>query len=765
MYFKKFFWVTLSILLGISILAPFVHAGSKESPSIEGEKSEPVLHRAIRAWDLEKTEALLKNEAKVDELDENGNTTLLVLMDVIQKRTEKTNKARDFQKSRQDFSTYQKFLNLLFAYKADPFQKNKSGKSAFTYTVSTSPLFYLGELTRYPALSELILYGIAHGFNIYSVNSNGNSPISELDAKTRIDLENMLCEKLWGYYLNMESPFNENHLHLAARLGNSGLVAHAIARGSKFSPGSHSRKTALAAALSGRNGDVNKRIEMATGLLKVGAKIKNVGKDFPVELLHALALAGMSTRLERELKKSPFDFASQLGGKTLLDRAFESGDLKTAEIILYASLPDNRRLSLDSESIKEKSLDEPFLKHSKFDEQDEAIYSNYQPVIRFLVRNFDRLTPRFIQLALKNGIDFYHMVLQLQFFQLNSNDSNFRALKWTVMMHRLRPALRRQIDAAMGFPLSKPILEIITQYYIPGIDDPGLDSMPPLHSVIGRKDLASVRLLLESKADPNALCLGETPLGRAIILTDFEMIRSLLNANAGINAVTREQLNDYYRVRPVDDNTAQGGYNYTPLMLASWTGKVDVAKVLIEYKADVNEKASEAAGGTALGLAATGYSSDMLQFLLKQKADINLASYDKRTPVHLATFVGRKDAVSTLLAAKANFELADGEGITPLYSAVRGGQHSISKSLMDRKANPFRPAHSLIRAAVEADEGPNGASDMMESLVREYQEEYREKHRLQSRSRIAAENPEKDEKGVQRNFTVNGTTTHRSSDD
>jgi ankyrin repeat protein len=82
-------------------------------------------------------------------------------------------------------------------------------------------------------------------------------------------------------------------------------------------------------------------------------------------------------------------------------------------------------------------------------------------------------------------------------------------------------------------------------------------------------------------------------------------------------------------------------YGQTPLHIAAFNDHLDVAKLLLANKADVNTKANN--GSTALHLAAAKGNKDMVELLLASKADINAVDNDGWSPLHTAVTWGHKD--------------------------------------------------------------------------------------------------------------------------
>jgi hypothetical protein len=97
-------------------------------------------------------------------------------------------------------------------------------------------------------------------------------------------------------------------------------------------------------------------------------------------------------------------------------------------------------------------------------------------------------------------------------------------------------------------------------------------------------------------------------------------------------------------------------YGQTPLHIAAFNDRVDVAKLLLANKADVNAKAKN--GSTPLHLAAAKGNKDIVELLLANKADVNALDSEGWTPMHSATTWGHKDIADLLSQNGGNDPLA-----------------------------------------------------------------------------------------------------------
>jgi hypothetical protein len=137
-------------------------------------------------------------------------------------------------------------------------------------------------------------------------------------------------------------------------------------------------------------------------------------------------------------------------------------------------------------------------------------------------------------------------------------------------------------------------------------------------------------------------------------------------------------------------------YGQTPLHIAAFNDRLDVAKLLLANKADVNAKAKN--GSTPLHLAAAKGNKDMADFLLANKADVNAVDNDGWSPMHSAIAWGHKD-IGDLLSQSGGKELpapkaapgapAQGAEKTPPKETGKDGQFTAydDGTVLDTKTN------------------------------------------------------------------------------
>src|SRR2546425_1561281 len=108
---------------------------------------------------------------------------------------------------------------------------------------------------------------------------------------------------------------------------------------------------------------------------------------------------------------------------------------------------------------------------------------------------------------------------------------------------------------------------------------------------------------------------GPAELREAVRANDVAGVRALLGA--GVDANIRDAL------------------GATPLHDAVWNGYIEVARVLLEFRADVNARHTEA-GSTPLHYAVIKNEREIAELLLEHGADVRATYRSGETALHLA---------------------------------------------------------------------------------------------------------------------------------
>jgi len=145
-----------------------------------------------------------------------------------------------------------------------------------------------------------------------------------------------------------------------------------------------------------------------------------------------------------------------------------------------------------------------------------------------------------------------------------------------------------------------------------------------------------------------SLAKGLGKLHEAAIKDDVDTIRSLIEAGEKVS------------VCDISD--------VTPLHFACRVGKTAAAEALLEKKADISARTSDA-GRMPLHAAAEKGTSKIVEMLLAANAEVNALDGRDRTPLHWACASGRNEAALLLLNAKADVNGKSSGGYTPFAMA------------------------------------------------------------------------------------------------
>lgn len=120
------------------------------------------------------------------------------------------------------------------------------------------------------------------------------------------------------------------------------------------------------------------------------------------------------------------------------------------------------------------------------------------------------------------------------------------------------------------------------------------------------------------------------------------------------------------------------------LMLASYHGHIDMAKLLLEYGADPEIRNDH--GQTPLMGAAYKGDLAMVELLLNSGADVESTAPDCKTALMMAAMFNRTQVVALLLAHGANSNAHDSRGMSALDAARTMGAQDAAEQLA-------RPGH------------------------------------------------------------------------
>jgi ankyrin repeat protein len=228
-----------------------------------------------------------------------------------------------------------------------------------------------------------------------------------------------------------------------------------------------------------------------------------------------------------------------------------------------------------------------------------------------------------------------------------------------------------------------------------------------LVDAVKSRDAQAVARLLAQKVDvTTSEPDGATALHHAVHLGDRDTAALLIRAGAPVNAA-----NDY-GVTPLslactnghaaivdlllssgaDPNTAS-----PVLMTAARTGIVDVVKMLLDRRADVNATEPQLGQNALMWAAAEGHSA-VVRLLVERSADVRARSKAGFTPLLFAARTGEVELATFLLGAGADVNEEAADGSTALLVATVRSHTPLARLLLTKGADPnkgpgFTPLH------------------------------------------------------------------------
>ncbi len=188
----------------------------------------------------------------------------------------------------------------------------------------------------------------------------------------------------------------------------------------------------------------------------------------------------------------------------------------------------------------------------------------------------------------------------------------------------------------------------------------------PLHDAACNGHKEVVEILVRCGATIDAMDQkGRTPVTEAMENNRRAVVEYLVGQGAAVNLCVAAYLGDAARVKGLieagADVNAKDSNTWTPLHYAASRGHLEVARVLITARADLNAK---------------GDSRSFVQ------------EFDSGTPLHLAVRGDHAELVGLLMDKGANPEVRDKYGRTPLERAIVNGRLALVRLLIAKGANP-----------------------------------------------------------------------------
>jgi ankyrin repeat protein len=189
------------------------------------------------------------------------------------------------------------------------------------------------------------------------------------------------------------------------------------------------------------------------------------------------------------------------------------------------------------------------------------------------------------------------------------------------------------------------------------------------------------KYLIENKADVNLTDNNNrTPLCIAVKLRNVEIVKLLLDNGADINMA--------------DEN------GDTPLFISVDSFDSDTLQVLIDNGADVNCVKTD---GTSPIHRAASLGNLTAVKILSERCELNARTVKDDSPVLIAALNGHSEIVKYLVANKADVNVANKAGLTPLFHFVSCGDFPMVKYLVENGADVsaanFGPTTAAYAAA------------------------------------------------------------------
>lgn len=124
---------------------------------------------------------------------------------------------------------------------------------------------------------------------------------------------------------------------------------------------------------------------------------------------------------------------------------------------------------------------------------------------------------------------------------------------------------------------------------------------------------------------------------------------------------------------------ARGDGGFTPLYIATGEGHLEVAKLLLEHKANPNLSCPADGNGTPLHSASAWNRVPIVELLLRHRADPEALDDDRRTAIFYAVMYGHVDVLRVLLDYGADVQRSDAHDMTPIDLALASSNTAIGE--------------------------------------------------------------------------------------
>ncbi|PRM96231.1 ankyrin repeat domain-containing protein [Aliarcobacter cryaerophilus] len=284
----------------------------------------------------------------------------------------------------------------------------------------------------------------------------------------------------------------------------------------------------------------------------------------------------------------------------------------------------------------------------------------------------DKLTPLLlISAQIDPSIDIFNMLIKAG-SDINVKDKN----SWTPLHWASR---NNHIELVKVLIKAKAKLNEKATY---GDDKEGFSGITPLYDSITKNNWEIAKLLIETGADVNIARETDLKYTPLLLITSqkepsLDIFNMLIKAGADINAKDKN--------------------SWTPLHWASRKNHIELVKVLIKAKANLNEKATYSndkegfSGITPLYVCIDKKNLEVAKLLIETGADVNLGieTGNRYTPLLLITSQKKPslDIFNMLIKAGADINAIDKDSWTPLHYAVKNNHIEIVNLLIEAGAD------------------------------------------------------------------------------
>lgn len=224
-------------------------------------------------------------------------------------------------------------------------------------------------------------------------------------------------------------------------------------------------------------------------------------------------------------------------------------------------------------------------------------------------------------------------------------------------------------------------------------EDCSFTLMQSLAKAIARRQLSSIRCLLEVGVNPNAEYHEKTPLMFATAFNNTEIMSLLVEYNADIHQFIADnsaihtatffgnvEAVEFLLKAGVSPDHHKSGNNFTPLMMAASLMKESIILLLIKNGADINLK--DGTGFSALAKVCVEGKYSMAKLLLENGANPNLQTNRRQSILFLSCIQGYDKIAQLLLDFNADPNTPTSDGTTPLIMACHQKYYKIVKILL-----------------------------------------------------------------------------------